>query len=452
MWTTDTIAALATPAAAGGIAVIRISGADALPIAERVFSKPLSGQQGYTAVYGRMAAQGKTLDDGVALVFRAPHSYTGEDTVELSCHGGVYLANRILRALYAAGARPAAAGEFTRRAYQNGKLTLTQAEAVAQLIAADGEQAVLAARAGLDGALARRLAAEKETLLQILARLSAWADYPDEDLEPVERETLCAELSALAESLGALLRGYDSGRLVREGIAAAIVGKPNVGKSTLMNLLAGCDKSIVTAQPGTTRDVVEETVRLGKAVLHLSDTAGLRETADPVEREGVSRARRRMEEATLVIAVFDRSEPLTAEDVALLESLRGRAAIAVLNKGDLPAAVEEGQLRPYTGYTVTLSAKEGEGLSALIEAVEELSELNRFDPSAALLANARQYHAACRAAEAVGEGLSALRSGFTLDAVTVSLTDALAALLELSGESVTEAVVDEVFSRFCVGK
>ncbi len=455
MTTTDTIAALATPPVAGGLAVLRISGSEAITVAERVFfpvGKKLSQHAGYTAGYGKMKIGDDTVDDGVALIFRAPHSYTGEDVVEISCHGGVYLAQKLLQALFDAGARPAEAGEFTRRAYCNGKLTLTQAEAVADLISASGEQAVKAARAGMDGELYRKITGWKESLLTVLGQLAAWADYPDEDIDPVEREPLQAALTELLKQMQSMVNGYDTGRLLREGISTAIVGRPNVGKSTLMNLLSGCEKSIVTDLPGTTRDIVEETVRYSGVLLRLSDTAGLRQTADPVEQQGVQRARDRMETAALVVAVFDCSTPRTEEDEELLRSLKGKTVIAVCNKDDLPSVWEPAELTPYADKVVTLSAQTGEGMDDFAAAVEELFSLRHLDPNALLLANQRQYAAAKAATDAVAEGIAALDSGMTFDAVTVSLEDALAALLELSGDSVTDAVVDEVFSHFCVGK
>lgn len=324
----QTIAAISTPPAPAGLGVIRLSGDEAVAVASRVFrpgraGRDLAGLKGYTAAYGHVFDEEGDIDDCVALVFRAPHSYTGEDVVELSCHGGLYLLRRVLRAVLAAGARPAGAGEFTRRAFLNGKLDLTRAEAVMELIAADGRLAARTALAAREGNLYRRMDAVKNELVGLSAHFSAYVDYPDEDIPALDEAALDGVLARAEESLSSLLATYDAGRVLREGVDTVIVGSPNVGKSTLMNWLAGCERSIVTPVAGTTRDVVEETVRLGDVVLRLSDTAGIRETNDAVESIGVQRARQRMEQAALVLAVFDGSRPLSEDDRALAEAARG---------------------------------------------------------------------------------------------------------------------------------
>ena len=291
----QTIAAISTPPAPAGLGVIRLSGDEAVAVASRVFrpgraGRDLAGLKGYTAAYGHVFDEEGDIDDCVALVFRAPHSYTGEDVVELSCHGGLYLLRRVLRAVLAAGARPAGAGEFTRRAFLNGKLDLTRAEAVMELIAADGRLSARTALAAREGNLYRRMETVKNELVGLSAHFSAYVDYPDEDIPALDEAALDGVLARAEESLSSLLATYDAGRVLREGVDTVIVGSPNVGKSTLMNWLAGCERSIVTPVAGTTRDVVEETVRLGDVVLRLSDTAGIRETNDAVESIGVQRA------------------------------------------------------------------------------------------------------------------------------------------------------------------
>ena len=346
----STIAAISTPAAAAGLGVVRLSGPEALAIADGVFrpadsARKPSALAGYTAAYGHVADADGDIDDCVALVFRAPHSYTGENVVEFSCHGGLYLLQRVLRACLAAGARAAGPGEFTRRAFMNGKMDLTQAESVMGLIAADGRLAARTALAAREGAVYRRLRGIQDRLLAVAAQFGAYIDYPDEDIPELEPSALAATLDEAERGLTALLSTYDAGRVLREGVDTAIVGSPNVGKSTLMNCLAGCQRSIVTDMAGTTRDVVEETVRLGEVTLRLADTAGLRETADTVESVGVELARQRMEQAALVIAVFDGAVPLTAEDRTLAEGLSDRAAIAVVNKADKPLQADVAWLR-----------------------------------------------------------------------------------------------------------
>ena len=459
----DTIAAVATPNAVGGISVVRISGPAAFAVAEAVFrpasGRGLAGMKGYTAAYGRIIRDGEALDDGIATVFRAPHSYTGEDTVEISCHGGLLVTRDVLRAALSAGARLAGPGEFTRRAFLNGKLSLTQAEAVADLIAASSEQSVRAARSAMDGALYRRLHQITEALLAVSAHLAAYIDYPEEDVEELTPASLLARCRECLSCLNELLLGFDRGRLMREGADTVIVGKPNVGKSTLMNLLSGCDRSIVTDIPGTTRDIVEETVNLGDVVLRLADTAGIRDTDNPVERIGVDIALGRLQTAELAIAVFDLSEPLTEEDGRILRELSEREipVVAVLNKNDLPPVWEPSAIASRFPHAVTLSAggdaqAQREALSALNREIAALLSLTGFDPSAAMLMNERQRACAAEAAGLLSDVCGTIEAGYTLDAVDVALESALSALFRLTGEKVSDRVVDEVFEKFCVGK
>ena len=450
------IAAIATPVAAAGVGTVRVSGPAAIEVAAKVFrpantARELTCLAGYTAAYGRVTDRDGDIDECVATVFRAPHSYTGENVVELTCHGGVYLLKRTLRALYEAGAVPAAAGEFTRRAFENGKLDLTRAEAVMDLIAADGRLAAKTALAARDGAVWNRLQAVREALVGLQAQFSAFVDYPDDDIPELSAAELGETLNKAAEVLETLLSTYDAGRVLREGVDTAIVGSPNVGKSTLMNLLSGCERSIVTDVAGTTRDVVEETVRVGEVTLRLSDTAGIRETHDRGEAIGVERSRRRLETAALVLAVFDGSRPLSDDDRALIEELPA-TTIAVINKQDLPQEINKEYIENKFKQIVYTDAKGGDGLQALIRAGEQVTGIHRLSGDAAVLATERQRVCAATAQACVAEARDALALGLTLDAVSVSVDGALAAILELTGERATEAVVDGIFSRFCVGK
>lgn len=454
---TDTIVAISTPAAPAGLGVVRLSGAGAIAVASRVFrpadpARTLDRLAGYTAAYGHVGDGEGDIDDCVALVFRAPHSYTGEDVVELSCHGGLYLLQRVLRACVEAGARPATAGEFTRRAFVNGKMDLTQAESVMDLIAADGRLAAKTALAAREGGTYRRLQQVKDSLLAVAAQFGAYIDYPDEDIPELRPETLAGTIEEATAAVTALLATFDAGRVLREGIDTAIVGSPNVGKSTLMNCLAGCERSIVTDIAGTTRDVVEETVRLGDVLLRLADTAGIRDTADAVETVGVEKARRRLEQAALVLAVFDGSRPLTAEDKALAQQAASTAAIAIINKADKPLLIEKAWLESHFERVVTLSAKEEDGIDALTAAVAQVTGVEGLDAAQPLLTTERQRQCAAECLACLREASAALSGGMTLDAVSVSLDGAIAALLELTGERTTEAVVEQVFARFCVGK
>lgn len=452
----DTIAAIATPQAAGGIGIVRISGRQATDVADRVFSavsrKKLAQSEGYRAHYGHVSDDEETIDEAIALVFRAPKSYTGEDVVELSCHGGLYIIRRVLRAVLKHGARMAEPGEFTRRAFENGKMSLTQAESVMDLIGAQGEQAARAAFSAREGRLAARIDALKTELTGYAAHLAAWADYPEEDLIPVNQDDLCRDLSKSRQKLMQLIKEGDAGKVIRDGVDTVIVGKPNVGKSTLMNALSGCERSIVTHIAGTTRDIVEEKVILGDIVLRLADTAGIHSTDDPVESIGVERAVSRMDQAGLVLAVFDYSVPLDEDDRALLQKLRGRPCVAVINKNDMDGQLDIEAIRKAVPSVVMISAKQESGLEALAEAVSQLLGVAELNPADGILSGERQLQCARECLQMVDEALEALQMGMTLDAVNVSLDGAIAALLELTGERTTEVITDVVFHRFCVGK
>lgn len=451
------IAAIATPPAAAGIGVIRLSGDGAIAVADKVFrplgkGKTLGGLDGYSALYGHAYDRDGDIDDCVALVFRAPHSYTGEDVVELSCHGGLYLLKRVLRATLDAGAVPAEAGEFTKRAFLNGKMDLTGADAVMDLIGAGGALAARAALAAREGSTYRRAESIKATLLAVAAQNAAYVDYPDDDIPELSPEALGETLTEAENALEELLRTFDAGRLLREGVDTAIVGTPNVGKSTLMNRLSGSERSIVTAQAGTTRDVVEESVRVGDFVLRLSDTAGIRETEEEAEAIGIRRARERMQGAALVLAVFDGSRPLSQDDLSLLQEVGGPHTVAILNKADQPLLADTEAIAAHISHIVPLSAKTGEGVGHLTAVIAEVTGMAGLDENAGILTTERQRNGVSRALEAVREAKEALTIGLAVDAAAVSIDAAILALSELTGEKASEAVINEVFARFCVGK
>ena len=450
----STVAAISTGQAPGGIGIVRISGRKAISIADRVFqgNVKLCEAKGYTVHYGNFADQDGVFDEGIALVFRNPKSYTGEDVVELSCHGGLYLTKRLLRAVLYAGAEPAGPGEFTQRAFLNGKMSLTAAESVMDLIGAQGEKAAKAALAARDGALQKKIDRIRQALVTVAAHLNGWADYPEEDLPAVENGELLHTLNEIKNELDYLLHHFDTGAAIRTGVETVILGKPNVGKSTLMNLLSGCEKSIVSPIAGTTRDIVEETVRLGDVLLRLADTAGLRETKDQVEAIGVTRAEQRMERAGLILAVLDGSEPLSLEDQKMLDQVKGKPTIAIINKNDLPQKIAEADIAPYTNHIVTLSAQQGNGLEQLTETIETVLGTKDWNPAEGMLATERQRRAAIRSRESIQEAINALQDGMTLDAVTVEIETAIDALLELTGEHVADSIINEIFSQFCVGK
>ena len=352
--------------------------------------------------------------------------------MELSCHGGNAVARRLVEACLAAGAVPAGPGEYTRRALLNGKLSLTQAEAVMDLISAGGRQGAALANAARGGALARKIAAQQQALTGLQAHLTAWVDFPEEDVPALEDGPLRASLEEVKAALDELIGNYNAAAVLREGIDCAIVGRPNAGKSTLLNLLAGFDRAIVTPIAGTTRDVVEQAVQLGDIRLNLFDTAGLRQTDDPVEAEGVRRSWAKLAEAGLVLAVFDGSRPLTREDFDLARRCAGCRAIALV--------------------VIPVCCKEEGARKVIAAAVARLLGTGRIDPHAASLSGQRQLSAALRARDGVAGALEALDTGFGLDAVSVCVDDALAALYDLTGENASDAVIDEVFEKFCVGK
>ena len=449
-----TVAAISTALGQSALGVIRISGDMAIEVADKVFF-PLSGKKladlkGYTAAYGQVKDGDSVVDDGVALVFRAPNSFTGEDTVEISLHGGSIILRDTLRLILNNGAFPAEAGEFTKRAFLNGKTDLTRAESIMGLISAESEAQLKLSRAAHLGKTAEKIEEIITHLTKADAAISVFSDYPDEDIEGLDRESFSLMLKNAKESLEEMLGSYDAGKILREGIETAIVGKPNVGKSSIMNMLSNADRSIVTDIAGTTRDVIEETVKLGDIILRLADTAGIRDTGDTIESIGVELALKRMETAQLVLAVFDCSRELDGDDLRLLESLKGKNVLVIINKTDLDSKIDTNIFKDFS--LVEISAKDNKGLQELKEKVACISGLNNISPDSANLINERQRDCAKRALDAVDEAYGAIMAGQTLDAVGICVDDALDALFELTGRRVTNEVADEIFRSFCVGK
>ncbi len=451
-----TIAAISTPSAPAGLGVLRISGENAIAVADRVFrpihdEKCLSDLAGYSALYGHVFDENGDIDDCVALVFRAPHSYTGENVVELSCHGGVYLLRRVLRAVLDAGAEAAEAGEFTKRAFLNGKLDLTGADAVMDLIGAEGALAARVALATREGSVFQILSDVKSGLVASAAQMAAYVDYPYEDIPELKNDQLKQTLTDGIEKLNKLLSTFDAGKILREGIDTAIVGSPNVGKSTLMNRLAGCERSIVTSEAGTTRDVVEETVRLGEVTLRLADTAGIRDTSNEAETIGVQRALHKLDSASLILAVFDGSKSPTQDDMELARKASEGNTIAIINKADCEK-VPMNEITNLFSRVVFLSAKTGEGIEELTRLVQEATGVAYLSGNEAVLATERQRDGARKALAALEHALDGLALGMTPDVLAVDMDDAIGAIAELTGEKVNDTVIQEVFARFCVGK
>lgn len=455
----STIAAISTAQGVGGIGVIRISGSDSVKIADRIFvpfvgekGKCLQNLGGYRAKYGTILHEDELIDDVVVLVFRAPHSYTGEDVVEISCHGGLYITKRVLRAVLEAGAMLAEPGEFTKRAFLNGKMDLSQAEAVMDLISAKSRRANQIAFGMREGKSSKKIAQIKEELLEISAGLSVWADYPEEDIPQVDENVLEDNIRKICEKLHGMIDNYDTFKSIKEGVKTAIVGRPNVGKSTLMNYLSDSQKSIVTDIPGTTRDAIEETVMIGDIPVLLIDTAGIRETSDKVEKIGVEKAKKHISESEITLFMIDASSPLCEDDGELLKSLDASKTVILLNKCDLGVQIDARDLSTFKNKIVELSALKGQGIEKLKEIIENIVGLSTFDPSDAVISNERQLMALKKATEILEDIINQLNLGITLDAVTVLMQDALSIFMEFTGENVSEAVVNKVFSKFCVGK
>lgn len=453
----DTIAAIATIQAPSAIGIVRLTGPDTRRILDGVFApangRPMSAQTPRKLVFGRaLDRSGGVIDEALAVLFPGPNSYTGEDCAEIHCHGSPVVLDEVLAAAFARGARQARGGEFTQRAFLSGRMDLIQAESVADLIDAESAGAARNAVGQLQGRMSRSVGGIYDALMDVVSRFYAIVDYPDEEIEPLQQAQIEQTLAESAERLDALLATFSRGRLLKSGVPAVILGKPNAGKSSLLNALLGYDRAIVTDIAGTTRDTVEEKVLVGSVLLRLCDTAGIREAADTVERLGVERAQQAAQRAELALLVLDGSAPLTREDEeAIAAARRARRMLVLVNKADLPQVLDTAALRARFGEVIPLSARSGAGVDALCRAVEELFAGGET-PRGELLTNARQAESAQRALDAVRRAEQALRIGLSPDAVLTDAEEALEALAEFSGKRVRDDLVATIFSRFCVGK
>ena len=449
------IAAISTGTAVSAIGILRLSGKGCAEVAGKVFTlnsgKSLAEAPNRKLMLGLLQdKEGRVIDQCMAVYTRGPHSYTGEDTVEIQCHGSPAVLAAGLEALFLAGAKPAKRGEFTKRAFMNGQLGLTQAEAVIDLIEAETADAAANAAGQVGGVLQKKLLPIYNDLTDLCSHFHAVLDYPDEDIEDFGLNNYAGTLRANAKSLYALLQTYGQGRILRQGVSAAIVGKPNVGKSSLLNALAGYERVIVTEIAGTTRDTVEETVMLGNTRLRLIDTAGIRETEDKIEAMGVERSKQAVDNADLVIFVCDGAQPLTEEDHQAMElCMEHQNAIALINKSDLGQAVAPSDL-PFM-YVIPICAKTGEGLQQLADVVDLMFE-NQTPCDGSVLTNPRQFDAVRRAYEAMLSALQGLQLGLTPDAVLTDVETAMEAMGEVTGATVREDITARIFERFCVGK
>ena len=453
----DTIAAIATPQMPSAIGILRLSGEATKTILDAVFfpanGRLMSQQQPRTMVYGHLLdGEGHILDNALCVLFPAPHSYTGEDCAEIHCHGSPVVLNEGLTLLLTHGARQARGGEFTQRAFLNGRMDLMQAEAVADIIDAETAQAARNAAGQLEGVLSRSVQTVYDTLMGIASRFYAVVDYPDEDIPDLLRGEMLTALAHSESELEALLDTFSRGQLMKQGVPTVLLGKPNVGKSSLLNALVGYDRAIVTDVAGTTRDTVEEKLLLGHVLLRLTDTAGIRRSSDTVEQMGVTRSRQAAEHAALALLLLDGAAPLDEQDEAAIAlAAQAPRQLVIVNKSDLPRQVDMAALTARFGSVIPLSAKTGEGIPQLRQAVEALYPEGQ-SPQGELLTNARQADAVRRALHSVKNARSSLELGMTPDVVLTDTEAALEALGELNGKRIREDLVETIFSRFCVGK
>ena len=461
----DVIAAISTPPGKGGVAIIRVTGEGAIDLADKIF-KPRSGRltteyPARTQIYGDIITRGEPTDDGMLTLFPAPSSYTGEDTIEISCHGGILVTRRILGELFTLGARPAEAGEFTRRAFINGRLSLTEAEAIELLLDARSDEQIRLSSRGARTKLAERISTIEESLTELLGSIYARIDYPDEDLGEFSDSETAFELEKIRSIAVRLLDTYKTGKAISEGVKAVICGKPNVGKSSLYNALIGEDKAIVTDIAGTTRDLLEETVPLGRVILRLTDTAGIRDTGigDAVEKIGIERTVEKIKDSELIIAVYDTSRPYDEEDAMVERAIASATVpkICLLSKSDLPISKDfpvDTVTRLFDEViSVSMYGDDKVGLDELKSTVNRLFTDEKISVSDdAVISSLRQHSALSSAVSYIDTAIDAYRIGLPADAASSDVELALGAIGELSGRSVTDKVTDSIFSRFCVGK
>ena len=459
MYEEDTIAAVATPPGEGGVAIVRMSGPQAEQIAGKIFSRANrknGALRSHTLHHGavRDPKTGEVLDEVLLALMRKPRSYTGEDVAEINCHGGPLLTRRILQLVLSCGARHADPGEFTKRAFLNGRLDLAQAEAVLDVIQARTETGMKLAVQQMHGGLSKWVTGLREELLDILAQVEAAIDFPEEDIELLQREELVQKIVNLREKIAGIVSSYEWGRLFREGAKVCIAGRPNVGKSSLLNALLGEERVIVAAMPGTTRDVIEESVNLGGLPVILWDTAGIRESDDPVESAGIEFSRRRLEAADVTLVVLDGSTDLNAEDALILNAVNGKKGLLVINKSDLPQRLDAALIAAEAGTdkeSVFVSARDGKGIGELKNALRELLLDTPTEPEV-VLTNLRHKAALEKSIDGLNASIRAIRSGMAPDLVMVDLAEAKDGLAEVIGSVFHDDILEHIFTKFCIGK
>lgn len=449
----DTISAIATAAGSGGIGIVRLSGADAIAIAEKIFDRPLTKIQSGRVVFGHVKNfSDAVIDEAIAIVMRAPKSYTRENVVELQCHGGSVVLREVLKLTFEAGARPADRGEFTKRAFLNGRIDLTQAQAVLDVIQAKTSAALTIAQNQLAGRTSETIRDIRQALLNSAAHIEATIDFPEEDLDAVTLTAVDKNITAQIVKLNDLLKNQTAGKILREGLETAIIGKPNVGKSSLLNFFAKSERAIVTDIPGTTRDSIEEFVNVGGIPLKIIDTAGIRSSGDTVEQIGIERARDCAKRAELILALFDGSRPLDSEDDEIFKLLTDREALILLTKSDLPHVTTAAMLTKKipAAQVIELSLRSGSGIDELLNAIAE--RVGAIDFEMSFVRDEREANLLRRAVNHLHEAQATIRQNIGIDFVSIDLRAALECLSELTGESVSEDVLNEIFSKFCIGK
>lgn len=449
----ETIAALSTAPARSGVGVIRISGDDAFSVADKLFITAAGKRPAYRYMtYGSIVSRdGRLIDKAMAVYFKGPNSFTGEDVVELHCHGSLAVINMSLTEIFALGVRQALPGEFTKRAFLEGKLDLTQAEAIGELIAAESEQLAYNAAAQLEGSLSVKIEDMYNRLILVLAHFQAVVDYPDEDIDELKKEDIISRISCEVKELDSMISQGERGSLYREGIKCAIVGSPNVGKSSLLNALAGYNRAIVTPVAGTTRDIVEAEVMVGGITLKLQDTAGLRETEDTVEKIGVELAKKALEESALILYVIDGGEPYTGK-ILHNAGMNGKPVIAIVNKNDLEISADIERIKRDFERVIELSAKNRTGLDLLEAEIKRIFDTGELSFDGTLITSARQLGACAAARDGLQAALEALSIGSLPDMIMYDIEQACAMLAGITGRNTTEDIVDSIFANFCVGK
>lgn len=453
---TSTIAAISTALAPGGVGMVRVCGEDSINIVDKFFTSSdktsLKNVKGYRAKLGKIYENNDVIDEVIVLIFKAPHSYTGENTVEIFCHGGVYITKKVLDLAIKNGAFLAKSGDFTKRAFLNGKIDLSQAEAVMSLVSAKGKAASRIAVGGLEGELNKKIDRIKRILLDITAELSVWTDYPEENFPHISPELLKKKLEEVIFNLRGSVSAQSALKAVTEGLKIAIVGRPNVGKSSLLNFMLGYKRAIVTDFAGTTRDVIEGQTMIGEIPVTIFDTAGIHETVDIVEKIGVDRAKDHIRDADLIFAVFDSSEILNESDRKIINLLGSCSVIAILNKSDLKTKIETSEISDNFKSIVQVSTVNGSGMKEIENAVYNIVEMDKLNVGGVFASSQRQFDIINRCILVLKEARDAVFSGVTLDAVTVLIQNGVEILAEITGENVSEEVIDKIFSNFCVGK